>query len=71
MEVRKTRLNLKGKRKKNLVKKAIEVSTMLEMDVCIVMRCRDTGRVSLYQNDLPVGREGPQNNQASFTIQKA
>lgn len=51
VQVRKTRLNLKGKRKKNIVKKAIEISTMLEMDVLLVMRCRDTGRISQYASE--------------------
>lgn len=42
------RVSLKHKRKKNLIKKAIELNKCLEMDVFILMRDRDTGKFSQY-----------------------
>jgi len=44
------RLNLKGKRKRNLIKKAIELSQMLDMDMLIVFRDIDTGKMTLYNS---------------------
>ena len=44
------RLNLKGKRKRNLIKKAIELSQMLEMDMLIVFRDLDTGKITQYNS---------------------
>ena len=40
------RVNLKHKRKQNLIKKGIELNKVFEMDVLIVLRDRDTGRFS-------------------------
>ena len=42
------RVNLKHKRKQNLIKKGIELNKVFEMDVLIVLRDRDTGRYSQY-----------------------
>ena len=39
---------MKHKRKQNLIKKAIELNKVFEMDVLIVMRDRDTGKWSQY-----------------------
>ena len=44
------RLNLKGKRKRNLVKKAIELSQMLDMDIVIIFRDIDTGKITQYNS---------------------
>ena len=44
------RLNLKGKRKRNLIKKAIELSKMLDMDTLIVFRDIDTGKITQYNS---------------------
>ena len=44
------RLNLKGKRKRNLVKKAMELDKMVDMDVLIVCKCRDTGKITIYES---------------------
>ena len=44
------RLNLKSKRKRNLIKKAIELSQMLDMDILMVLKCRDTGKVTVYES---------------------
>ena len=52
------RLNLKGKRKKNLIKKAIELSQMLDMDMLIVFRDIDTGKITQYNSG--VARDGRQ-----------
>ena len=50
IEDKERRVNLKCKRKRNLFKKAIELSTMCEMDVLIVLRDRDTGRFQQYSS---------------------
>ena len=44
------RLNLKNKRKRNLIKKAIELSEMLDMDMCIVFKDRDTDNITQYMS---------------------
>ena len=44
------RLNLKGKRKRNLIKKAIELSQMLDMDMLVVFRDIDTGKITQYNS---------------------
>ena len=44
------RLNLKSKRKRNMVKKAIELSEMLDMDMCIVFKDRDTDKITQYMS---------------------
>ena len=42
------RLNLKSKRKRNLIKKAIELSTMLDMDLVMIFKDLDTGKITHY-----------------------
>lgn len=42
------RLNLKSKRRRNMVKKAIELTKMLDMDILMVMRDNDTGKYFHY-----------------------
>lgn len=42
------RQNLKSKRKRNLVKKAIELKKILDMDILMVMRDNDTGKYYQY-----------------------
>ena len=44
------RINLKSKRKRTLIKKAIEVSTMCNLDMCIVIRDPDNGKIFTYQS---------------------
>ena len=51
------RVNLKSKRKRNLIKKAIELSKMLDMDMLMVFKDHDTGKVSQYTSgDKKTGR---------------
>ena len=45
---KKRRINLKNKRVKNYIKKGIELAAMLSMDVYVVLKDRDTDRVSEY-----------------------
>lgn len=42
------RVNLKCKRKRNIIKKAIELRNMLDMDVFMIFFDRDTGKYSQY-----------------------
>lgn len=44
------RVNLKHKRKKNLIKKAIELDKVFDMDVLIVLKDRDTGKFSIFES---------------------
>ena len=48
VEDKKKRLNLKQKRRRNLVRKAIELVKMLDMDILMVMKDKDTGRYAQY-----------------------
>ena len=57
------RLNLKSKRKRNLIKKAIELSQMLEMDMLVLFKDRDTGKITQYMSG-GTGRD-------AFTIDRA
>ena len=59
------RLNLKGKRKRNLIKKAIELSQMLDMDMCIIFKDIDTGKITQYSSGKKHGSRG------LFTLEKA
>lgn len=45
---KKKRLNLKQKRRRNLLRKAIELTQMLDMDIVMVMKDRDTDRIAQY-----------------------
>lgn len=57
------RVNLKSKRKRNLIKKAIELSKMLSVDMLMVFMDHDTGKLSSYSSgDRRVGK---------YTIEKA
>lgn len=47
---RERRVNLKAKRKRNLVKKAIELSKKLDMRVLIVFQDKDTDKMSVYNS---------------------
>lgn len=50
------RVNLKCKRKRNIIKKAIELNKMLEMSVYMVLFDRDTGKYFQYASgDARVG----------------
>ena len=60
---KKRRLNLKSKRKRNLIKKGIELSKMLDMELMVVFKCKDTGKVTVYSSG-----ETPEN---LFSIDKA
>ena len=40
---------MKSKRKRNLFKKVIELEQMFDLDVCMVIRDRETGRVYQYK----------------------
>lgn len=44
------RQNLKQKRKRNLIKKAIELTRKLDMDIHMVLKDRDTNRLSQYSS---------------------
>lgn len=44
------RVNLKCKRKRNLIKKAIELNKMLDMSIFMVMLDRDTGKYFQYSS---------------------
>ena len=57
------RLNLKSKRKRNIVKKAIELSKMLDMDMLVVFKDKDTGKITQYTSGCKDGD--------LFTIEKA
>ena len=57
------RVNLKCKRKRNLIKKAIELTNMLDMDIVMVMRDRDTGKLTKYTSGNMI--------KGHFTLQKA
>ena len=41
---------MKSKRKRNLVKKGIELSKMLDMELLVVFKCKDTGKVTVYSS---------------------
>ena len=62
------RLNLKGKRKRNLIKKAIELSQMLDMEMCMVFRDIDTGKISLYSSGSKVASSS---GRSLFSLEKA
>lgn len=47
------RINLKSKRKRTLIRKAIEVSEMCDLDVLIIIRDREMNKVMQY-NSSPV-----------------
>ena len=44
------RVNLKSKRKRNLIKKAIELTKMLDMKMFIVFKDLDTHKLSIYNS---------------------
>ena len=44
------RVNLKSKRKRNLIKKSIELSKMLDMKVLILFKDLDTEKISIYNS---------------------
>ena len=44
------RINLKSKRKRTLLRKAIEVSQLCHIDILIIIRDNDTKRVSEYNS---------------------
>ena len=62
---------MKGKRRRSLIKKAIELSKMLEMDIMMVMRCRDTGRVFVYGSEDGSHPEGGADGPVVFDLKKA
>lgn len=64
------RMNLKSKRKRNLVRKAIELTKMLDMDILMVLKDCDTGKISLY-NSVLRGKEGGGDVATFFTIETA
>ena len=46
---------MKHKRKRNLIKKAIELSVVMDMDIYMVLRDRDTGKYSQYTSATQSG----------------
>ena len=61
------RINLKSKRKRTLIRKAIEVSEMCDLDVLIIIRDWEMNKVMQYNSSLANGDPA----QESFTIQQA
>ena len=47
------RINLKSKRLRNLIKKAIELSQMCDLDISLVMRDREMNKVTQYCSGFP------------------
>ena len=56
-------MNLKSKRKRNLIRKTIELTNMLDMRIFLVMKCGDTGKVSIYNSFCP-GNGGVEMNRS-------
>ena len=48
VEDRTKRINLKCKRKRNLIKKAIELQKLSDLDICIVIRDREMDKIMQY-----------------------
>ena len=42
------RSNMKGKRRRNFLKKAIELEKMFDLDICIVIKDRETDKFFQY-----------------------
>lgn len=57
------RMNLKSKRKRNLIKKAIELSSILDMEMCLIFKDLDTGKITQYTSG--------DKTREHFTIEKA
>ena len=51
------RINHKSKRLRNLIKKAIELSLMCDLDISMIVRDREIGKYTKYQsgNEIPEG----------------
>lgn len=47
------RINLKSKRLRNLIKKAIELSQMCDLDISMVLRDREMNKVTQYCSGTP------------------
>jgi len=47
------RINLKSKRKRNLIKKAIELSKMCDLDITIIIKDRELDKIIQYSSGIP------------------
>ena len=50
IEEKKKRINVKSKRRKNLIKKAIELRRMIGLEVLIVIRDNEFNKVQVYNS---------------------
>ena len=50
IEEKRKRANMKSKRKRNLFKKTCELEKMFDLDICIVIRDRETDKVYQFKS---------------------